>query len=191
MNDNPLQEKQIIYAKNKVNNKEKLEFWKFLMYSTKAEIHINSFLSLLFWVSILEIFMYIIGFALFISSPKTYGIFWLFTPHVVRAILGLIILRKVPHSHTVIEELKDCSDDSITDIENHILSTYKNLLSNSESSLRPLLIIYFVFTIIDIIVDNIGFIILQVEWADKSRGLQNFVLLSMVIIFFCKNIVII
>jgi hypothetical protein len=186
MNDNPVDQRQGIIAKNKTNNKEKLEFWNFLMYTTKAEIHINSFLSLLYWVSILEIFLYLIGFALFISSPKTYGIFWLFTPHLVRAILGIIILRKVPPSHTVIEELKECHEDSITDIENHILNSYKNLLSNSESILSPLMITYFVFTIIDIIVDNIGFIILQLQWADKTRGLHNFVLLCMIILFFCN-----
>lgn len=186
MNGNSREDQENIYLKNKNINNEKIQFSSFLVYSLKSEIHLNSFLSLIYWVSILEIFLYMVGLCLFISSPKNYGIFWIFTPHVLRATLGFIILRKVPYSHTVIETIGDNENNTITDVEKNIIQTYKNLLSNSESTLRPLLITYFILTIIDIIVDNIGFLILQMKWDDEKLGLRNFILVCMIVIFFCN-----
>lgn len=185
MNENSIIEKSI-YARNLKTNKEKISFWKFLMYGTKAEIHINSIQSLLFWVSIMELFLFALGLALFISSPKTFDIFWAFITHVIRAILGFILLKRLPGTHLVIEELKEYEDNTIEDVENNILQLYKNMLSNNEKSIGRILLWYFIFTIIDIIMDNIVFFYLQQKWSNEIYGLQNFFALILIVSFFCK-----
>ena len=74
----------ILIENNKKTNKDKVGFFKFLIYSTKAEIHITSFKDLLFWLSISEIFLFIISEMLFFSSPGTFYIFWAFITHLIR-----------------------------------------------------------------------------------------------------------
>ena len=140
-------EKQI-YEINLKTNKEKTQFTKFLIYGTKIEVHINSFMTLLYWVSILELFLFLIGLTLFMSSPNNFGIFWAFITHVIRASLGFVLLKRIPNSHEVIENLKEYENSTVEDIENNIIDSYKNLLYSSESKVKPILITYFVFTII-------------------------------------------
>lgn len=176
-----------IYEKNLKTNTEKIQFWKFLINGTKTEVHIHSFMSLLYWVSILEIFLFLIGFALFLSSPQNFSIFWVFITHVVRAILGFILLKRIPHSHQVIEDLNEIETNSIEEIEKNILHSYLNLLSRNETKIRPILIWYFVLTIIDIIIDNFAFFYLQGKWSEESYSLQNFILSICIVINFCKK----
>jgi hypothetical protein len=184
MSENQNLNKDLIYLNNKRVNKEKSTFWKFLMYTTKAEIHINSFTSLLYWVSITEIFLFAMGFILFISSPSNFSIFWAFITHVIRAALGFIILKRLPRSHVVIEELKEFENDSLEDVENKILEIYRNLLQNNESRLKTPMIWYFVFTIIDILVDNILFFYLTTKWQYDDYSLQNMIALVLIVSFF-------
>ena len=175
-----------IYSKNLQNNKEKLSFFSFLMYSTKAEVYICEFYMLLFWVSLLEIFLYLIGLALFISSPHDFSEFWAFTTHLIRAILGLILLKRLPNSSTVIEEVKEFEQSTVEDVQGRILETFKNILTNNKHRLRPLIIAYFVFTIIDILIDNIIFFFLLDKWADNEYSLDNIIALVLIVAFFCK-----
>jgi uncharacterized membrane protein (DUF373 family) len=185
MNEQNIIDKSI-YNKNLKTNQEKIAFWKFLMYGTKAEVHINSIQALLYWVSIMELFLFALGLALFISSPNNFAIFWAFITHVVRAILGLILLKRLPGTHLVIEELKEYEDSTIQDVENNILQLYKNMLSNNEKSIGRILLWYFIFTIIDIIMDNIVFFYLQQKWSNATYGLQNFFALILIVANFCK-----
>ena len=94
-----------IKEKNRIINRDKVGFFKFLIYSTKAEIHINSFKDLLYWTSLLEIFLFFISILLFVSSPGNFSIFWTFIPHCIRGILGLIVLFRIPDSHLSIENI--------------------------------------------------------------------------------------
>ena len=174
------------YTKNLQNNKEKLSFFGFLMYSTKVEIYICEFHSLLFWVSLLEIFLYLIGLLLFISSPHGFGEFWAFTTHLIRATLGLVLLKRLPNSSTVIEEIKESEDYTVEDVQNRILQIYKNLLTNNKHRLLPIIISYLVFTIVDIIVDNVIFFFLLNKWSDSEYSLHNIFTLVLIITFFCK-----
>ncbi len=179
-------EAESIYTKNLKINKEKLSFWTFLMYSTKAEVYICEFHNLLFWVSLLELFLYLIGLALFISSPKNFSEFWAFTTHAIRAVLGLIVLRRLPNSSDVIEEIREFENSTIEDVQSQILETYKNLLTKNEGRLKTILKAYFAFTIIDIIIDNVIFFFLLQKWSRNEYSLENLFALVLIVIFFCK-----
>lgn len=187
---NSSQQQESIYTKNLKVNKEKMNFWRFLMYSTKAEIYICEFHNLLYWVSLLEIFLYLIGLALFISSPKNFSEFWAFTTHIIRAILGLIVLKRLPNSSTVIEEVRESENSTLEDIQSKVLQTYKNLLSNNEGRIKPVLTAYFALTIIDIIIDNIIFFFLLHKWSKNEYSLENMIALVLIVTFFSINIII-
>jgi hypothetical protein len=177
-------DEETLYKNNLKNNKEKVNFWKFLMYATKAENYINEFNNLLYWVSILECGLFLIAIILFISSPSNFNIFWTFITHVVRAALGFILLKRLPKSHTVIEEMKEFENNTVEDIENQVILLYRNLLTNNESTIKPVLIWYFVFTIINIIIDNIIFFYVLNKWSSSTYGLQSMVGLYLIVAFF-------
>jgi hypothetical protein len=165
-------------------NKNKYGFFRFLVYSTKIEIHIEEFQGLLFYVSCMEVALFCFSIFLFISSPSTFSIFWTFTTHLIRAILGFILLKRFPDTHRVIDDLEEYGNSTMEDIENSIIEKYKNILYNNEGRLKLILILYLVFTIIDIIVDNVIFFFLLQNWKDKDYRLQNYISLLIIVAFF-------
>lgn len=156
-----------VYNKNKKINNEKISFFKFLMYATKAEHMIEEFQDLLYWVSIFESLLFVICILLFIMHPLTFGPFWAFITHAVRAALGFIILHRLPATHLVIDNLNDFEESSIEQIENQIVENYRTLIANNEGRLKIITIVYFVFTIINIIIDNILFFFLTLVYQLK------------------------
>ena len=54
-------EKTNIYEKNKKSNKEKIQFFDFLIYCTKSEISIQEVQLNFYWIGILEIFIFILN----------------------------------------------------------------------------------------------------------------------------------
>jgi hypothetical protein len=175
-----------IYSKNKNINNEKINFFRFLMYTTKAEHMIEEFQDLLYWVSIFEGFLFIICILLFIMYPSIFSPFWAFITHAIRSILGFIILKRIPSTHLVIENLNNFEDKSIQEIENQILDNYRTLIANNEGRLKIITIVYFIFTIINIIIDNILFFFLTNQWSKFEVELYNLIGLIVIVAFFCN-----
>lgn len=184
VNNNDVVSLEQLKEKNKQINLDKIGFYKFLIYSTKAEIHINSFQDLLYWVSLLEISLYVLSILLFISSPSNFYIFWTFTIHAVRGIIGLILLFRIPNSHLAVENIENCDSSSIVALQEQLASNYIKLLQDNESRIKTLLIVYFILTIIDIIVDNIIFFYLITKWENQEYSLTNIIGLLLIVIFF-------
>jgi len=185
-NSNNINHLNLLKEKNKKINIDKIGFFKFLIYSTKAEIHINSFKDLLFWISLLEIFLYILSILLFISSPSNFYLFWTFTTHCVRGVIGLVVLFRIPDSHLAVENIESFDSSSIETLQEQMVTNYFKLLQDNESRIKPLLIVYFVFTIINIIADNVIFFFLLMKWNDQEYSLANIIALFLIVVFFCK-----
>jgi len=175
----------LLKEKNKKINIDKIGFFKFLIYSTKAEIHINSFKDLLYWISLLEIFLYLLSIMLFVSSPSNFYIFWTFTTHCIRGVIGLIVLFRIPESHLALENIESFDSSSIEALQEQLASNYFKILQDNESRIKPLLIVYFVLTIVNIIVDNIIFFYLLMKWNNLEYSLANIVALLIIVVFFC------
>jgi len=159
------------------------------MYNSKIEINFEAFMNNVYWVSILEGAIWILLFALFLSSPATLALMWLFIPHLGRAIVGFILLKNLPNTFTVIENLKDYESQSLDDIQNQMLNNFKNLLSENEDKLRPYLIAYFILTIVNILIDIIMFFVLLNMWGNQGYEFTNIVILAAVIVFYVCDIV--
>ncbi len=176
----------LLKEKNKKINIDKIGFFKFLIYSTKAEIHINSFKDLLYWISLLEIFLYILSILLFISSPSNFYIFWTFTTHCVRGVVGLIVLFRIPDSYLAVENIENFDSTSIETLQEQMATNYFNILQENESRIKPLLIVYFTFSVINIIVDIVIFFYLLSKWNDQEYSLANIIALLIIVVFYGK-----
>jgi hypothetical protein len=187
VNSNDIERMNLLLENNKRINKDKVGFFKFLIYATKAEIHINSFKSLLYWVSLCEIFLFILSVLLFISSPRTFYLFWVFTTHLIRGIIGLLALFRIPDSYMSVENLERYDSSSIESLQRDFLNNFLQILQENEPKIKPLLVTYFIFTIINILADNIIFFYLLVEWNDQEYSIGNIFGLILIVVFFGNN----
>jgi len=58
----------------------------------------------LFMCSTIELLSFFFGF-IFFTKVKGMNTFWMFLPHVVRAIVGLKLWKSLPLSHDVVQQL--------------------------------------------------------------------------------------
>jgi hypothetical protein len=61
--------------------------------------------SLLVNISILELYLFIVGVFVFFRLYSKMGNFWLFLPHLARGLLGLVLHQKIPKSHDIVKDL--------------------------------------------------------------------------------------
>ena len=68
--------------------------------------------SMFYWVSLAEISIFAFGILAWLKIIDQMGAVILFFPHLLRGIVGLLINRKFPRSHHVIDDIELLSDDS-------------------------------------------------------------------------------
>lgn len=176
-----------IKERNKKNNKEKISFWNFLTYATKSELVTNALYETLFWVGLTEIFIFVICFALFLSKPSQLAwlLFCIFHP--VRSVIGFLILKILPKTHNLVDNLKDIENSTTQQIYEDIINAYKNNLEPVSGKLRKLVLFYWAFTILNFLIDAILFICLFVSWGDETYNFRNMTTIIVLSIFFCKK----
>jgi hypothetical protein len=190
MEDNRIPERihneQEIYQSNKTKNQEKALFFSFLVNNTKIEIHLEQLQSYLFWNAFLEYLTWIVLLALFISSPKSLALIWVLFYHNARATVGLFILRQMPKTHQVVENLRDYENNSLEDIQKSMEENYISLIHNSEHVWKPLLITYFILTVLSLIIDVIMFFVIAANFhKDISQQKVFFCLIAIIAYIIC------
>ena len=63
----------------------------------------------IFWCSIIEIFVYLMTFALFLTAPKTMSPTFCHILHLVRPVIGGLIIWKMPNSEDLITEIREAA----------------------------------------------------------------------------------
>ena len=95
------------------------ELFKFILITTKVEIKFNSLIKLIYNTSLYEIFSWAITFCLFLTSPKDMYHTWILTVHILKVVLGLILLNKMPKTFEIIENIAknpNFNEDKIIDL---------------------------------------------------------------------------
>ena len=64
----------------------------------------------MFWVSIIELAVFVIGLLLFFSFPQQMAFIFIHMPHPVRGIFGFIINKSLPKSHDIVSEIGKLGD---------------------------------------------------------------------------------
>ena len=91
--------------------------------SAKVEIKFNSLIKLIYNTSLYEITLWIITFLLFISNPKDMYYTWILIVHILKAILGLFLLNKIPKTFEIIENVAknpNFEENKIIDLKIHL-----------------------------------------------------------------------
>ena len=177
---------QKIYDKNRELNKQRIGFFTFLMNSTKGEMAFDGFQKVLYWNGILDIFLFIISFCLFLSYPSQFWRNIFFVLHAVKGVISLFILKNLPTTSSVIEGLDNFENESLPAIHEKIFSEYKKLLLQNEKRIRSLMYTYWIITVIDFLIDIIIFFVLLHEWGDSDYNFRNIATLIVISILFGK-----
>ena len=184
MNISPTVKK--IYEKNKELNKQRIGFFSFLMNSAKGEMAFDGFQKILFWNGIFDIFLFFICFCLFCSYASQFWRNIFFVGHAIRGIISILILKHLPTTSSVIENLENFENESLQVIHNKIYEEYKRLLMQNEQKIRPSMYGYWITTIINFLIDIIIFFVLLHEWGDKDYNFRNIATLIIIVLIFCK-----
>ena len=185
-NNNISPSERKIYEKNKELNKERIGFFTFLLNSAKGEMAFDGFQKILFWNGIFDIFLFFICFCLFCSYASQFWRNIFFIGHAGRGVVSLLILKYLPTTSTVIQNLDNFENESLPVIHNKIYEEYKRLLMQNERRIRPSMYAYWIITIVDFLIDVIIFFVLLHEWGDKEYNFRNIATLIIIVLLFCK-----
>ena len=189
-NDNQNQyaspEEKEIYEKNRELNKQRIGFFTFLINSTKGEMAFDEFQKVLFWNGIFDLFLFFICFCLFLSYASQFWRNIFFCGHAIRGIISLLILKYLPTTSSVIENLNNFENETLAAIHNKIFEEYRRLLVQNEGKIRPSMYGYWILTIIDFLIDIIIFSVLLHEWGDKEYNFRNIATLILIVVLFSK-----
>ena len=175
-----------IYEKNKELNKQRIGFFTFLMNSAKGEMAFDGFQKILFWNGIFDMFLFFICFCLFCSYASQFWRNIFFLGHAIRGVISILILKYLPTTSSVIENLENFENESLPVIHNKIYEEYKRLLLQNERRIRPSMYAYWIITIIDFLIDVIIFFVLLHEWGDKDYNFRNIATLIIIVLLFGK-----
>ena len=175
-----------IYEKNKELNKERIGFFTFLMNSAKGEMACDRFQKILFWNGIFDIFLFFICLCLFCSYASQFWRNIFFVGHAVRGVVSILILKYLPMTSSVIQNLDNFENESLPAIHNKIYEEYKRLLMQNERKIRPSMYASWIITIIDFLIDIIIFFVLLHEWGDKDYNFRNIATLIIIVLLFGK-----
>lgn len=79
---------------------------KYFDLGVKLEILLFELQSVIYWLSLVEIFFYVLSLIMFFRLIEDMWSVWLFTPHFMRGVVGLMINRQLPRSDYMIKELE-------------------------------------------------------------------------------------
>jgi len=155
MNNNPINMSSDSYKPIQSNSK----LLKFILYTTKVEIKANSFMRMIYGISILELLLWFVAFLLFISNPSTYFLVWILICHVGRGILGLLLIANFPKTYEILENLSknpNFDEDKILDmVQDQLKETFSNRFAENKTKL----LIYLVLSCLCLVIDFILFFI--------------------------------
>jgi hypothetical protein len=163
------------------------KLFKFILYTSKVEIKMNGLIKLIYTCSLFELSLWALGFLMFLASPKDLYLIWILIFHVFKAVIGLIILRRIPKTYEILENLAlnpNFEEDKILDlIDTQIRETFMERWQQNKGKL----LCYLISTIISLIIDVVIFIVQIVVFGKNVEYyLMNMALLSIILVFLGK-----
>ena len=175
------QNKSINNNTNNIKKKNRtLQYYKFLFYTMKTEIKTNDFLKLLRNTNTLELALWTISVVLYANVPKDFPILkegeknktkysgtflWFHIFHVIHACFGMYIGYKLPRSFQIMDFLTSLSKEKLSKtLFNDIIreTLYDKVILVVKKN-KMNIIIYFIISIINILIDIIEFFWILIE----------------------------
>lgn len=155
-----------------VKKNRTLQYYKFLFYSIKLEIKATEFIDLIRFANQSEISLWIVS--LVLHQEGYSGFLWFHIIHLIRGLIGFFLLLKFPKSGDIIDQMALNKQD----IENHIFNdlarkSIRTRIFEPFKSMKPLLIIYMLLTILNFFIDSLDFFYQLSKFDKKDESLNG------------------
>ena len=165
------------------------KLFKFILNTTKIEIKFNSLIRLIYNTSLFDISLWVLGFLLFIASPKDMYLIWVLIVHIGKAVVGLILLDKIPKTYEILENVaKNPNVD-----ENKIMDLLKKELKDSFivkwNENKTKFLAYLISTCVCIVIDFIIFIAQVFAFGKEEWLLMQTCMLFTILVFIITDVI--
>lgn len=178
-----------VYQKNKTTLKNKISILEFALTTTKIDLTFEALEGYLYWGGLTEFFLWFILIGLFISDVQKMKIVWFFLFHIPRGTIGLIILSSLPKTYEALTHINQIESNDLEEIKKQIIDDYVNIVLSKEKVLKPLLISYFVLTLVSVIIDILLFGVITPDFGTKNRELTFLIVFFAVICFIVQDFI--
>ena len=114
--------------------------------------------SSLWWSSLAEILIWFpFSFFIFCIDAERMGFIWMFIPHLIRAAVGLLIIKKMPTSHEMVNKINIPPSEKIpfSKIGKFVITGAKESVDEFQAKAGKFLLIYALITLIALVFDVI------------------------------------
>ena len=192
-NVHPLSEDMSLISDAVSNDFEPIQkdgkLFKFILYTTKVEIKFNSLIRLIFNTSIFEMAMWVLGFLLFIASPKDMYLVWFLIVHVAKGAIGLILLNKIPKTYEILENVAKNPNFEESKIIELIEKEIKDFFIIKWGENRNKFFLYLVSTITCLVIDLVIFIAQVSAFGKEEWLLMQTCMLFTILVFIITDVV--
>lgn len=154
-----------------VKKNKKMQYYKFLFYSIKAEIKIYEFITMISWTNHIEILVFLAGLLLFFELDEKSGFAIVNVLHLARGICGHIMLCAIPKSHEIMNKIELSSEEMEEESFNNIIrKQFKKHLFDKLKANQTYITVFFGLTIINLFIDVIDFIVALSDIGGTNSG---------------------
>ena len=165
------------------------KLFKFILYTTKVEIKFNSLIRLIYNTSIFEMAMWVLGFLLFIASPKDMYLIWFLIVHIAKGAIGLILLNKMPKTYEILENVAKNPNFEESKIIELIEKEIKDFFIIKWGESRNKFFLYLVSTIACLVIDLIIFIAQVSAFGKDEWLLMQTCMLFTILVFIITDVI--
>ncbi|CDW79748.1 UNKNOWN [Stylonychia lemnae] len=152
--------------------------------ATKCEMFMYELQSSIFWASIIELCMFLLGFILFCVVPELMAFIWLHVFHIPRSILGFILLKNLPRSHDIVAQLEIPDNHyGLEQISELLKENIKKIFMKSADECKGLLLGYCILTLISTTFDFIEFLVQFIRFGRDGDEHSELAMLALTLIF--------
>ena len=157
----------------------------FLDLGIKVQIILHELSSSLFWSSVGEVFLFIFSLFIFFTDPREMGAIFLHLPHVLRGLLGLVIVKQLPNSHDLVAEIVLPASEKIpfSNIGRYVITGAQASAAKFEKEAAKLLLGYSALTVLSFILDLISFFAQLSGYKEENTAFSDVALLFLACIF--------
>ena len=165
------------------------KLFKFILYTTKVEIKFNSLIRLIYNTSIFEMAMWVLGFLLFIASPKDMYLIWFLVVHIAKGAIGLILLNNMPKTYEILENVAKNPNFEESKIIELIEKEIKDFFIIKWGESKNKFFLYLVSTIACLVIDLIIFIAQVSAFGKEEWLLMQTCMLFTILVFIITDVI--
>ena len=123
----------------------------------KVQMIIFDLSSTIWWSTVAEIFVFFYGFWVFMVDAERMGFIWMFIPHVLRAVVGLLVIKKMPTSHEMVAGISIPPGEKIpfSKFDRFAVTGAKESVDRFSAAAGKFLLIYTILTVVCVALDFI------------------------------------